>query len=99
MRAQLDQLDDGVTGHRGLVTGAGGFLGRQLVRRLRRAGAIVIPLTRQTCDLTDPLAVRRLVQDTRPDVVMHLAAARQASTSIERLNTTAVNTMSRMWVI
>ena len=103
MRPRLDQLDGGanpgVTGQRVLVTGAGGFVGRHLVRRLHRAGASVIPLTRQTCDLTDPDAVRRVVRDARPDVVMHLAAARQAATSTDRLATTAVNTLSGVWVI
>lgn len=65
-----------------LVTGADGFLGREVVRQLAAAGYDVIPVSRRAgaaspavvCDLADPLAVARLVDDREPDVVINLAA-------------------------
>ena len=62
--------------HRALVTGGSGFLGRHLVERLRKSGcrAILAP-PRSEYDLRDPLAASRLYEDTRPTIVIHLAAA------------------------
>ena len=61
---------------RALVTGGVGFLGRHVVERLQRSGcqSIVVP-RRAEYDLRDPLAVRRLYQETLPTIVIHLAAA------------------------
>ena len=61
---------------RALVTGGSGFLGRHLVERLRKSGcrAILAP-PRSEYDLRDPLAASRLYEDTRPTIVIHLAAA------------------------
>jgi GDP-L-fucose synthase len=58
-----------------LVTGGAGFFGSFVVERLRSigAGAIVVPRSRDY-DLVDGAAVRRLYEDARPDVVIHLAA-------------------------
>lgn len=68
-----------------LVTGANGFSGRRLVAVLRAAGdhpVIGSDLAEEplapvgeylACDLTDPLAVEKLVSLVRPDVVYHLA--------------------------
>jgi GDP-L-fucose synthase len=58
-----------------LVTGGSGFLGRHLLARLRRTGYrnIVAP-TRHECDLTREWEIRGLLEMTRPDVVIHLAA-------------------------
>lgn len=86
-------------GLRVLVVGAGGFVGGHLVERLLADGADVTPLTRAHCDLTDPDAVRSAVSAARPDVVLHLAAARQAATGAERAATATVNTLSAMWVV
>jgi len=82
-----------------LVTGAGGFVGRHLVARLAAEGAEVTALTRAGCDLTDHAAVRAAVSAARPDVLLHLAAARQAGTAGERAATAAVNTLSGMWAV
>ncbi len=58
-----------------LVTGGAGFLGVHVVQQLRSRGAtrIIVPRSRQT-DLTDAVATGRLLDETKPDVVVHLAA-------------------------
>lgn len=66
-----------------LVTGAGGFTGRYLVRALRKRGYRTISLNYQqaenettwNCDLTDAAAVRAAVQRAQPDKMVHLAAS------------------------
>jgi GDP-L-fucose synthase len=58
-----------------LVTGAGGFLGRHLVRELERRGVTQVFTPRKAeLDLTREADVRRAYETTRPQVVMHLAA-------------------------
>lgn len=64
---------------RWLVTGASGFTGRWLRRRLRALGHEVIGagMGREDevrCDLTDADSVRSALRDARPDRVAHLAA-------------------------
>lgn len=58
-----------------LVTGGGGFLGSHVVTALQAAGArdILTPRSREV-DLTDALATRRLLERTRPSLILHLAA-------------------------
>lgn len=58
-----------------LVTGGAGFLGSFVVEKLRARGAtdIIIPRSRDY-DLVDGAAVRRLLADGMPDLVIHLAA-------------------------
>jgi len=74
-----------LAGKRALVTGATGFIGGALACRLREMGAVVHGVTRRKlgaagpcerwweADLTDSSAVRRLLDEARPDLVFHLA--------------------------
>ncbi len=61
-------------GRRVLVTGGAGFLGTPVCRLLHERGAEVTIPRRAECDLTDAAAVGRLLEDARPEVVVHLAA-------------------------
>jgi nucleoside-diphosphate-sugar epimerase len=75
-----------------LVTGAGGFVGRHLVARLRADGWDVAALTRADVDLADPVAAAAAVRAADPDVVFSLAAGRAKATADERAATVQVNT-------
>ena len=57
------------------VTGGAGFLGTHLIANLRSKGArdIFIP-TIENYDLVDGDAIARLLEDSNPDVIIHLAA-------------------------
>ncbi len=57
------------------VTGGAGFLGSYIIEKLqnRKAGDIFIPKI-EDYDLTDPQAIRRMLDDSRPDIILHLAA-------------------------
>jgi GDP-L-fucose synthase len=58
-----------------VVTGGAGFLGSRVVARLtaRGAGEVVVPRSRQF-DLVREADVERLYRETRPSLVIHLAA-------------------------
>jgi len=58
-----------------IVTGATGFLGRHVLPVLRKTyGEGIVGLSRREYDLTDPLAVRAMFRDQKPEVMVHLAA-------------------------
>jgi nucleoside-diphosphate-sugar epimerase len=63
-----------------LVTGAQGFLGAQVVRALRAAGAVVTATGRRTaedvvgCDLSVVSEAARLFKSIAPDCIVHCAA-------------------------
>lgn len=56
------------------VTGAGGMLGRELVREAGERGLDLVAWDRAAADVTDAAAVARAVDAARPDVVLHAAA-------------------------
>ena len=88
-----------------LVTGASGFIGRALVRRLVGDGYKTICTARSPADdivagadwvpgdLTDHSFVERLVTRARPAVVYHLASQVTGSRSIDVVPTTLANNL------
>jgi GDP-L-fucose synthase len=64
-----------LSGHRILLTGGAGFLGRAVAERLASRGVrdVIIP-RRRDYDLTHESDVARLYRDAKPEVVIHLAA-------------------------
>lgn len=62
-------------GKRVTVTGGAGFVGRLVVETLRERGATEIFIPRKAdYDLRDLSAVRAMLSDTRPNLIIHLAA-------------------------
>ncbi len=61
--------------NRFVVTGGSGFLGRHVIQALKNRGAqdVFVPRSRDY-DLREHEAVIRLLEDTKPDVIIHLAA-------------------------
>jgi len=69
-----------------LVTGAGGFVGRWLVRHLEEVGDEV--LTSTDLDVRDADAVRHWFTEVEPEVVFHLAARSRVGESWQRPSAT-----------
>ena len=71
-----------------LVTGAAGFVGLHLVRRLKEMGAEVVPVDIRPqkgmikADVTDGTSLADLMKKERPKVVFHLAAHISAPESV-----------------
>ena len=63
-----------LAGARVWVTGANGFLGRVVMRRLAEAGAEALGPTHDELELRDPRATTAYAKDHAPQVVIHLAA-------------------------
>jgi hypothetical protein len=67
--------DDFWEERREFVTGEARFLGRFVVQALHLHGAKDVFVPRlEDYDLTQPEAIQRLLDDTRPDLIIHLAA-------------------------
>ena len=83
-----------------VVTGAGGFLGRRLVRELASRGAETVAVDRAEADVCDAAAVADLVARTRPDAVVHLAAqSRVAHSFADPGETFRVNVLGTVAVL
>lgn len=96
-----------MSARRVLVTGASGFLGGALVERFSSDSKVLIQGNRRVppggarVDLRDPDAARAMLDELRPDVVVHAAAYRepdfceQNPGEAARLNRDAVEVLSR----
>jgi GDP-L-fucose synthase len=64
-----------IAGKHVLVTGGAGFLGKVVCDRVRDHGpaAVIVPRKREY-DLTEQTAVRKMLDELKPDVIIHLAA-------------------------
>lgn len=83
-----------------MVTGAAGFVGRHLTVHLEEEGDEVFPVDRSNGgpDVTDGDAMRRVLDDVRPEAVYHLAGASDVGGSwnhpVETFEANAVGTLN-----
>ena len=68
-----------------LITGHTGFIGRCLVDRFIREGALVTGLSLDEVDLLDAEHLQLRIRQLQPDIVYHLAACRERSLSEKTL--------------
>ncbi len=88
---------DSLKGRRCLVTGASGFIGQVLVRKLLAVGAMVHAPGRTELDFHEESSVQKTVQDFAPEKVFHLAAEGVTSVgSLEALRETNVRGTRRL---
>lgn len=66
--------DNNIPVHSVLITGADGFLGRHLYRRLAEKGFKCFPFNHRQLDITDAAAVIAAISKCKPDAVVHCAA-------------------------
>ena len=84
-----------------LVTGATGMLGSDLCSMLEDAGFEVIETTREELDITDEQNVNAVINDVKPDYVVHCAAytnvdmAEEEPDKAELVNGTATEFIAR----
>jgi dTDP-4-dehydrorhamnose reductase len=57
-----------------LVTGAGGMLGQDVLRRLTSHGEVAVGVDRRRLDVTDPASIRDVFARHRPTIVVNCAA-------------------------
>jgi len=57
-----------------LLTGAGGQVGREIQRQANRADTAMVPMPRSRLDITDRDALQRVIQETRPGIIVNAAA-------------------------
>jgi GDP-L-fucose synthase len=71
----MEELSESFPYERVLVTGGAGFLGRLIVERLRAQSQLEVLAPRSAdYNLVEAADIKRLYADTRPDLVIHLAA-------------------------
>jgi len=71
----MEELKNGFPFERVVVTGGAGFLGRYIVARLQQYGNIKVSVPRKAeYDLVEGSEIKRLLAETQPDLVIHLAA-------------------------
>jgi nucleoside-diphosphate-sugar epimerase len=71
-------------GRRVLVTGANGFIGAYLCRRLAADGAQLFAMTRaQHGDLSEPGVAERVIKDFQPELVFHMASLARGGQSLD----------------
>jgi GDP-L-fucose synthase len=71
----MEELKNGFPFERVVVTGGAGFLGRFVVARLQEHGNVKVFVPRKAdYDLVEGSEIKRLLAETRPDLVIHLAA-------------------------